>query len=96
MERRTKIVATVGPASASPPVLRTMVDAGMNMARLSLAHGPVEDTIELIRLVRRVASEAGQIIGVLIDLPGPNIRTAVVERETYLLEHDTIDLVQAS
>ena len=96
MERRTKIVATVGPASASPVVLRAMVDAGMNMARLSLAHGPVEDTIELIRLVRRVASDAGQIIGVLVDLPGPKIRTAVFEREMYLTEHDTVELVQAS
>ena len=96
MERRTKIVATVGPASASPAVLRAMVDRGMNMARLSLAHGPVEDTIELVRRVRRVASEAGRIVGVLIDLPGPKIRTAIFEREVYLVEDDTVELVQAS
>ncbi len=96
MERRTKIVATVGPASASPAVLRAMVDAGMNMARLSLAHGPVEDTIELIRRVRQAASATGQVVGVLIDLPGPKIRTAIFEREMYVVEGDTVELVQAS
>jgi pyruvate kinase len=95
MERRTKIVATVGPASSSPAVLRRMVDAGMDMARLSLAHGPVEETLERIKLVRDVAAEAGRLVGVLVDLPGPKIRTAVVEREMYLAEGDTVELVQA-
>ena len=95
MERRTKIVATVGPASASPQVLRRMVDAGMNMARLSLAHGPVEETVERMRMVRKVAREARQTVGVLVDLPGPKIRTAVFTREMYLTEGDTVELVQA-
>ncbi len=95
MERRTKIVATVGPASSSADVLRRMIDAGMNMARLSLAHGPVEETLERIRLVRAVAEEAGRIIGVLVDLPGPKIRTASFEQEVYLVEGDTVELVQA-
>ena len=95
MERRTKIVATLGPASDSPEVLRRMIDAGMNMARLSLAHGPVEETIERIGRVRAVAEEAGRIVGVLVDLPGPKIRTASFEREVYLNAGDDIELVQA-
>ena len=95
MERRTKIVATVGPASSSAAVLRNMVDAGMDMARLSLAHGPVEETIDRIRLVRQVAADAGKVVGVLVDLPGPKIRTAPFEREVYLVEDDTVELVEA-
>jgi len=95
MERRTKIVATLGPASDSPPVLRGMIDAGMNMARLSLAHGPVEETLDRVRLVRTVADQAGRHIGVLVDLPGPKIRTASFEREVYLTTGDDVELVQA-
>ena len=71
MQRRTKIVATVGPASEDPAVLRRMVAAGMNMARLSLAHGPVEETLERIQRVRRAADDEGEVVGVLADLPGP-------------------------
>jgi pyruvate kinase len=95
MERRTKIVATLGPASDSPEVLRRMIDAGMNMARLSLAHGPVEETLARLHRVRTVAEEAGRTIGALVDLPGPKIRTASFEREVYLTVEDDVDLVQA-
>ncbi|HEX2119438.1 MAG TPA: pyruvate kinase, partial [Acidimicrobiales bacterium] len=95
MERRTKIVATVGPASDPPDVLRRMVEAGMNMARLSLAHGPVEETLERIANVRQVADRAGATIGVLVDLPGPKIRTAPFEREIYLIEDEHVELVEA-
>jgi len=95
MERRTKIVATVGPASRSAEILRRMMDAGMNMARLSLAHGPVEETLDLIRLVRKVAAEAGRTIGVLVDLPGPKIRAASFDTEAYLVEGHHLELVQA-
>jgi len=95
MERRTKIVATVGPASDSAAVLRRMMDAGMNMARLSLAHGPVEETLERIRVVRKVADEARRIVGVLVDLPGPKIRAASFEAEVYLSEGDQVEVVEA-
>jgi pyruvate kinase len=94
MERRTKIVATVGPASEDPRTLRRMVAAGMNMARLSLSHGPVEQTLERMRRVRRVAAEAGQPIGILADLPGPKVRTASFpEAGVYLVEGDPTELV---
>jgi len=95
MERRTKIVATGGPGSGSAEILRRMMDAGMNMARLSLAHGPVEETLDLIRLVRKVATEAGWTIGVLVDLPGPKIRAASFDTEVYLVEGHHLELVQA-
>jgi len=95
MERRTKIVATVGPASEDPAVLSGMIGAGMNMARLSLAHGPVGGTIERIRRVRAAADEAGATIGILVDLPGPKIRTASFVDEVYLVEGDIVELVAA-
>jgi len=91
--RRTKIVATVGPASEDPAILRRMVAAGMNMARLSLAHGPVEETLERLRMVRGVADEAGATVAVLADLPGPKIRTAAFVDDVYVIEEDRLDLV---
>ena len=94
MQRRTKIVATVGPASEDPAVLRRMVAAGMNMARLSLAHGPVEETLERIQRVRRAADDEGEIVGILADLPGPKIRAAdFPEGGVYLTEGDETALV---
>ena len=95
MERRTKIVAPLGPASDSPEILRRMMDAGMNMARLSLAHGPVEETLDRIRMVRKVADEAGRIVGILVDLPGPKIRAATFENEVYLVEGEPVEVVEA-
>jgi pyruvate kinase len=72
-----------------------MIRAGMNMARLSLAHGPVEETLERIRRVRQAADDAHATIGVLVDLPGPKVRTAGFAGEVYLVEGDPIELVAA-
>jgi len=75
-------------------VLRRMVAAGMNMARLSLAHGPVEETLDRIRRVRRAADEEGEIVGILADLPGPKVRAAgFPEGGVYLTEGDETELV---
>ena len=73
MTRRTKIVATLGPASSSPSALRELVDAGMDVARISLAHASLEDQVALIARVREAAGERS--VAVLADLPGPKIRT---------------------
>jgi pyruvate kinase len=74
--RRTKIVATIGPASDDPTVLRRMIEAGMDMARVSLAHGPVEESLDRIARVRAAGDEVGRVVGVLADLPGPKVRAA--------------------
>ncbi len=76
MPRRTKIIATIGPASESLEALRTMVDAGMDVARIGLAHGTLEEALGRMHRVRQVAQEAGRRVGVLVDLPGPKVRTA--------------------
>jgi pyruvate kinase len=94
VDRRTKIVATVGPASEDPATLRRMIAAGMNMARLSLAHGPVEETLERVRRVRQAAEAEGATVGILADLPGPKVRTApFLDRGVYLNEGDDTELV---
>ncbi len=74
MPRRTKIIATIGPASDSPPVLRRLVEAGMDVARIGLAHGTLDDAMARYRAVRAVAAELQAPVGVLVDLPGPKVR----------------------
>jgi pyruvate kinase len=74
MTRRTKIVATIGPATDSPATLRALVDAGMDMARVSLSHGPLEQALERMERVRAAGEACGRFVGVLADLPGPKVR----------------------
>ena len=76
MQRRTKIVATIGPASEDESTLRDMIAAGMDVARIGLAHGTLDEAIERYRRLRRVSEQAGRPVGILVDLPGPKVRTA--------------------
>jgi pyruvate kinase len=76
MDRRTKIVATIGPASQDADTLAAMIDAGMNTARVSLAHNPLDEAIEVIERIAHVADAAGRRVGILADLPGPKVRAA--------------------
>jgi pyruvate kinase len=92
--RRTKIVATIGPATESPKAIEELVEAGMDMARLSLSHGPVEETLERVERVRAAAERQRRFVGVLADLPGPKIRAAEFpEGGVRLTEGSTVDLV---
>src|SRR3954454_3432036 len=72
--RRTKIVATIGPASRDPEVLVRMVEAGMDVARLNFSHGSADEHAETAQLVRQAAGRAGRQVAVLQDLPGPKLR----------------------
>ncbi|HYM56914.1 MAG TPA: pyruvate kinase, partial [Solirubrobacteraceae bacterium] len=72
--RRTKIVATIGPASRDPEVLVRMVEAGMDVARLNFSHGTAEEHAETARRVREAAGRAGRQVAILQDLPGPKLR----------------------
>jgi pyruvate kinase len=74
MMRRTKIVATIGPASRDPEVLVRMVEAGMDVARLNFSHGSADEHAETARLVREAAGRAGRQVAILQDLPGPKLR----------------------
>ncbi len=82
--RRTKIIATLGPASDSPEVLDAMMTAGVDVVRLNAAHaGPGELAVRLTA-AREAAARAGREIGVLLDLPGPKIRIREVAVGTAL------------
>jgi pyruvate kinase len=74
MQRRTKIVATIGPASRDPEVLVRMTAAGMDVARLNFSHGTAEEHAEVAERVRDAANRAGRQVAVLQDLPGPKLR----------------------
>jgi len=74
MPRKTKIVATLGPASASPDVISRMVAAGLNVARLNFSHGNHEMHAGLAAAVRAAAEEHGRAVAVLQDIQGPRVR----------------------
>src|SRR5271170_4771953 len=72
--RRTKIVATIGPASREPDTLVRLVEAGMDVARLNYSHGTLEEHAETAQRVRDASSRAGRPVAILQDLPGPKLR----------------------
>jgi pyruvate kinase len=76
--RRTKIVATIGPASRNLEVLTRMVDAGLDVARLNFSHGSRDEHAENVALVRQAANRAGRQVAILQDLPGPKLRIGPV------------------
>ena len=72
--RKTKIVCTMGPASWTPDMIRRLIQAGMNVARLNFSHGDHEGHLQTFNEIRAAAKEAGKEIGILQDLAGPKIR----------------------
>jgi pyruvate kinase len=87
--RSTKIVATIGPASREPEVLRRMVEAGMDIARLNFAHGSPAQHAETLELVRSAASAAGREVAVLQDVPGPKLRLGPIPGDVIQLAGGT-------
>jgi pyruvate kinase len=78
MERRAKIMATLGPASASTEVIGRMLEAGLDVVRLNLSHGDHEEHRTLIRAVRQLAGELGRFVPIVLDLMGPRYRLGEV------------------
>ncbi|HEV7460301.1 MAG TPA: pyruvate kinase, partial [Solirubrobacteraceae bacterium] len=72
--RRTKIVATIGPASRDVATLERMIEAGMDVARLNFSHGTRETHAETAERVRAAAERADRPVAILQDLPGPKLR----------------------
>jgi pyruvate kinase len=77
--RHTKIVATVGPASSAPEVLRALLHAGVDVFRLNFSHGTHDSHRQTYAAIREAAAATGRIVGVLQDLSGPKIRTGALE-----------------
>src|SRR3954471_19800420 len=84
--RRTKIVATIGPASRDPEVLVRMVEAGLDVARLNFSHGTIEEHAENVRRVREAGGRAGRPVAILQDLPGPKLRIGRLREDTVELK----------
>ena len=89
--RRTKIVATIGPACAAPETLRAMIDAGVDVIRVNSSHGSAEVRGEWMELVRSVREEAGRPVALLVDLQGPRIRVGDLDTPRTLEPGDTVE-----
>jgi pyruvate kinase len=83
--RRTKIVATIGPASREPETLVRMVEAGMDVARLNYSHGTLDEHAETVRRVRDASGRAGHPVAILQDLPGPKLRIGPLSEDVVEL-----------
>ncbi len=91
---RTKIVATIGPACHSPDVLRQMMLAGMNVARLNFSHGNYDNHSQMIKLLRQLSQELDLPLTILQDLQGPKIRVGEIPNDNMTLtEGDSVTIV---
>ena len=81
MHKKTKICATIGPSSESPATLKSMVKAGVNIARLNFSHGTYESHAEIIKRIRKIEQLTGEPVAIMQDLQGPKIRIGVVPDE---------------
>jgi pyruvate kinase len=86
MSERTKVVATLGPASSTPEVLGGMVEAGLDVVRLNFSHGEKADHQARFELVRSVATERNRNLAILVDLQGPKIRVGLVDDDGVKLD----------
>src|SRR5215467_1780989 len=84
--RRTKIVCTIGPASSSEQVLKKLIQAGMNVARLNFSHGDYAFHRRVIRTIRRLERKLDHPVAILQDLPGPKIRIGAIQGDHVRLQ----------
>ncbi len=84
--RRTKIVATLGPASREEPMLKELIKAGVNVFRLNTSHETPEDHLKVITRIKKLREELQLPLGILLDLEGPKIRTGKFNKPEVELE----------
>ncbi|WP_251329758.1 pyruvate kinase [Haloplanus pelagicus] len=92
--RRAKIVCTLGPASDDRPTIRGLADAGMSVARLNASHGTHEDRATVIERVHEVDAAVDDPLAVMLDLQGPEIRTATLDEPINLSTDTTVRFVE--
>jgi len=78
-DHKTKIVATIGPASNSPEILERLIRAGMNIARLNFSHGNFDEHAEVIARIRAASRATGRRVAIMGDLPGPKMRLGTID-----------------
>ena len=93
--RKTKIVATLGPASSSEEMIARLIMAGVNVVRLNFSHGTTEEHIQRAQIVRAIANKINQPIGVLCDLQGPKIRISKFEQGSITLKVGDLFILDA-
>ncbi len=79
--RKTKIIATIGPASRKPEVLDQLIAAGMDCARLNFSHGTLEEHAEVIHWVRQLSANQGKRVAILQDLGGIKLRLGYMDEQ---------------
>lgn len=89
---RTKIVATLGPASNAPDVMRGLIRAGMDVARINFSHGDLESHARTIAVLRQVAEEEGRVVALMADLQGPRLRVGEIAETVVLRPGEVIAL----
>jgi pyruvate kinase len=88
--KKTKIVATLGPACSTREVLKNMIDAGVNVFRINFSHADYEDVSEKINLIRSLNEEYGYTTAILADLQGPKLRVGVMKEDVIVHPGDLI------
>jgi len=96
MQRSTKIVATLGPASSDRETLTRIIAAGVDVVRMNFSHGTKDDHIERTTLVRDVSRELGRTVGIMVDLQGPKIRIGKFETSKITLKKGEPFILDAS
>src|SRR5512139_2055073 len=79
MTRRTKIVATIGPACRDDRTLQELIEAGMDVARLNFSHGTHSEHAQMFKRIRQIAAGLNKPVTILQDLQGPKIRTGEIQ-----------------
>ena len=96
MLRRTKIVATLGPASSDQKVLEQMIRAGVDLVRMNFSHGTAQDHMKRAETVRAAAAAVGRTVGILADLQGPKIRVRKFENDKITLNKGDTFILDAT
>ncbi len=88
--KKTKIVATLGPACSTKEVIKNMIDAGVNVFRINFSHADYDDVSERIRIIRELNDENGYTTAILADLQGPKLRVGVMKEDVVVNPGDII------
>ncbi|MGB2475730.1 MAG: pyruvate kinase, partial [Flavobacteriaceae bacterium] len=91
--KKTKIVATLGPASSSEDTIEKMIFAGVNVFRINFSHADHSDVEERIRIIRALSEKHKTYIGILADLQGPKLRVGVIEEGAEVAPGDTVEFI---